>query len=102
MLGLAPTELTGEFLARIALAAAAGIVLGLVYYGGLWWTVRRLQVTKHPGLLFTASFLVRTAIVLVGLFAVSGGDWFLISISLVLFIVVRMVLTRRFSPETGG
>lgn len=93
--------LNAAYTARIVLAVIAGLLLGLFYYGGLWWTVRQLQTSQHLGLLFAGSFLVRTAVVVGGFFLVSGGDWLLIVASLVAFIGVRLVLTRRWGPEMG-
>jgi F1F0 ATPase subunit 2 len=36
-----------------------GLALGLVYFGGLWLTIRMLYVSKHPSLLFCLSFFLR-------------------------------------------
>lgn len=93
--------LDAAYATRIVLAVIAGLLLGLFYYGGLWWTVRQLQTSRHLGLLFAGSFLVRTVVVIGGFFLVSGGDWLLIVASLVAFIGVRLVLTRRWGPEMG-
>lgn len=92
-------ELTSSYLLQVALAAVSGAVLGLFYYGGLWWTVGRLQTAQQPGLLFATSFLVRTAVVVAGFLLVSQGDWLLIVVALVPFILVRLVLTRRWGPR---
>ena len=92
-------EFTTSYIAQLALALVTGGLLGLVYYGGLWWTVSRLQSTLHPGLLFAASFLVRTALVIAGFLFMSQGDWLSIVIALIPFIVVRIVLTRRWGPR---
>lgn len=92
-------ELATLYVAQIALAVFAGAILGLIYYGGLWWTVRRLQTTQQTGLLFAASFVIRTVAVIAGFLLVSRGDWLLIVVALVPFIVVRLILTRRWGPK---
>jgi F1F0 ATPase subunit 2 len=49
---------------ELLLAALAGVALGLVYFGGLWWTVRRLQIWRQPHWALLASFVVRAGLVL--------------------------------------
>ncbi len=91
-------ELTGELILQIALALAAGVILGAFYYGGLWWTVRQIETAKSPGLLFGASFIIRTLVVIGGFWVVTLGNWLLILVCLAAFIGVRTVLTRRWGP----
>ena len=78
-----------------------GAALGYFYFGGLWWTVRRLQTAKLPGLLFFLSFFVRTVITVTVLFAGTGGRWPLILTSVGAFLLVRLQLTRRWGPGQG-
>jgi len=59
----------------IAIAVIAGAALGLVFYGGLWLTVRRLTISTHPALLAIASFWGRTIIALAGFLVVIDGRW---------------------------
>jgi F1F0 ATPase subunit 2 len=44
------------------LATGAGGVLGGLFFGGLWWTVRRALASKHAALWFLSSLLLRTDI----------------------------------------
>jgi len=91
-------EMTGELAIQIALAVITGGILGAFYYGGLWWTVRRVETSKNPGLLFAMSFILRTFIVIGGFWLVTQGNWLLILVCLAAFIGVRMILTRRWGP----
>lgn len=59
----------------IVFAAGIGIVLGALFFGGLWWTVRRLPRSGHPALLVGGSLLVRGAVVLGGVWMVMGDSW---------------------------
>jgi len=81
----------------------AGLVLGLVFFGGLWLTVKQLERTANPGLLFTVSFAVRAVAVCVGIVLVGAGQWQRYALCLAGFIVMRMILTRRWGtePEAG-
>ena len=47
----------------LVLALADGLVLGAVFFGGLWWTVRKGVSSKQPALWFLGSLLLRTGIV---------------------------------------
>ncbi len=60
-------------LGRLALAFAAGVGLGLLYFAGLWLTVRRLSASPRPVLLAVASMAVRSLALVGGLALVSGG-----------------------------
>jgi F1F0 ATPase subunit 2 len=49
-------------------ALAAGMVLGTVFFGGLWWTVSRALTATNPGLWFGLSALLRMAVAVYGLY----------------------------------
>ncbi|TLN14649.1 ATP synthase subunit I [bacterium] len=82
----------------LVLAVAAGLVLGLFYFGGLWLTVRRLVLCKKPGLLMFSSFVVRTFFSLGGLYLVMAGDWQRLLACLAGFLLVRFLLVRVLGP----
>jgi F1F0 ATPase subunit 2 len=56
----------------LAIAAVVGVVLGLVFYGGLYWTVSHGLVSKRPALWFLFSLLARVSIVIAGFYFVSS------------------------------
>ena len=78
----------------LAFALATGVLLGGVFFGGLWWTVRKAVSSRQPALWFLGSMLLRTGIVLSGFYFVSGGDWKRLLASLLGFIIARLVVTR--------
>jgi F1F0 ATPase subunit 2 len=88
-----------------ALAAMAGMLLGGVFYGGLWWTVQKGVSSPRPAIWFLGSFLLRTGIVLAGFYFVSGGRGDRLLACLLGFILARVVVTRltrsRGSPRRG-
>jgi F1F0 ATPase subunit 2 len=75
-------------------ALVAGLLLGAVFFGGLWWTVRRGLLSTKPAMLFVTSVLLRSAIVVVGFYFVSHGDWRRLCACLAGFLVVRVYATR--------
>jgi F1F0 ATPase subunit 2 len=42
-----------------------GLLLGCLFFGGLWFTVKKGIHASMPGLLFVFSFILRTSMVLV-------------------------------------
>lgn len=59
--------------ARLPLAAAGGLLIGLFYFGALWATVRRLASARYAALLVAGSFVVRGMLAAAAIVLVSGG-----------------------------
>ena len=59
----------------LLLVLLAGVALGLVFFGGLWWTVRRGLASPRPALWFIGSLIVRVALTLGGIYMVAGDQW---------------------------
>jgi F1F0 ATPase subunit 2 len=57
------------------IAGATGLGLGLLFFAGLWLTVNRIPLTRHPIFLILASLLLRFAPALAGLLLVLHGYW---------------------------
>jgi len=87
-----------ETLSRL-LAGLGGAALGAVFFGGLWWTVRKGVASRRPALWFLGGGLVRIAIVVAGFYFVGGGQWRRLVCALVGFIVARLVVLRLTRPE---
>ena len=81
----------------LSLAALAGLLIGVVFFGGLWWTVLYGLRTKRPALFFLLSLFVRFGLALGGFYFVGGGRLDRFAACLVGFIACRVVLvTLRF------
>ncbi|MBE0660323.1 MAG: ATP synthase subunit I [Bryobacteraceae bacterium] len=85
----------------LVLLGGAGVLLGLFFFGGLWWTVRRGLASKRPALWFIGSLLLRTSIVVAGIYLVSGGRWDGLLACLAGFFSARLIVTRLASPPVG-
>ena len=77
----------------LALALLAGLALGAVFFGGLWWTVRKGVLSTHPALWFFGSLLLRMSIALAGFYCVSGGHWERLLLCLLGFVMARLAVT---------
>jgi F1F0 ATPase subunit 2 len=77
-----------------ALAWMAGCLLGALFFGGLWWTVRKGVSSIHPARWFLGSLMVRMGTVLAGLYFVSGGHLDRLLLCLFGIATARPVVTR--------
>lgn len=82
---------------------AVGALLGAVFFGGLWWTVRRAMTSNHVALWMLGSFFLRIVIVLAGFYLVCGDDWARWVVAALGFGIARMVVMRltRVGIETA-
>ncbi len=83
----------------LLMAFLSGIGIGGFYFAGLWWTVRRLQMSRRPGLLALASFLVRTGLSGIAFFFILGGHWERLLFCLLGFVIMRSIAVRRLGPD---
>jgi F1F0 ATPase subunit 2 len=73
-------------------ALFSGLILGVIFFGGLWWTVRRGLLSPLPALWFSASSLIRTALTLVGFYVVSHDEWRRLLTCLLGFFLARLIV----------
>ncbi|HEY0340214.1 MAG TPA: ATP synthase subunit I [Steroidobacteraceae bacterium] len=59
----------------VVMALATGMILGALFFGGLWWTVSRALTAANPALWFGLSAVLRMAILVSGLYYVARGGW---------------------------
>jgi F1F0 ATPase subunit 2 len=87
----------------LAAALAAGILLGAIFFGGLWWTVRKGVAAKNPALWFLGSSLLRIGSVLAGFYFVARGDWKKLLLCLLGFLIARFAVLRltKSNKETN-
>jgi F1F0 ATPase subunit 2 len=86
-----------EFLS-LAPALAAGVLLGTIFFGGLWWTVRKGVSSQRPALWFFGSMLLRMSITLAGFYLVGREDWERWLLCLLGFVLARLVVKWLTRP----
>ena len=77
----------------LALALVAGLLLGAMFFGGLWWTVRKGVSSPLPALWFLGSVVVRMSLALAGFYFVGRGNWARLLLCLLGFVVARVIVT---------
>lgn len=85
----------------IALSAFAGLFLGTVFFGGLWWTIRMGVASGNPALWFFCSLMIRMAAVFAGLYWIGKDDWKRLVACLFGLIVARFAVTW-LTRQSGG
>jgi F1F0 ATPase subunit 2 len=91
-----------EALTPLVLSLLAGIAVGALFFGGLWWTTKKILAPGQPALWFVGSFLVRVSVTLAVFYVVAQGDWQRLLICLLGFLLARIVvirLTRSATPR---
>ena len=83
----------------LLLALTAGGILGVIFFGGLWLTVRRGLTSDLSALCFFASLMTRMAIALVGFYFVGSGHWDRLLACLAGFTIARIVITALTRPR---
>jgi F1F0 ATPase subunit 2 len=85
--------MTMNEIVSLTLALAAGVLLGAIFFGGLWLTVCKGASSKQPALWFFGSLLLRMSIALAGFYFVSGGHWERLLLCLLGFVMARLAVT---------
>ena len=76
------------------LAFIGGLVLGTLFFGGLWLTMKKVIVSRSPGILFSASFLLRAGVSMIAFYYISSGYWQRLVICVLGFVVARLFVLR--------
>jgi len=89
-------------IAKVLAAVLAGMLLGVFFFGGLWWTVRRTLTSPLAALWFSGSFLARTAVTLIGFYFAAQGDWRRMAGCVAGFLGARLLVVRFTRLKAGA
>ena len=76
----------------IGVALMVGVLLGVFFFGGLWWTIQKGIASEWAALWFISSLLLRTMVVLAGFYFVSQHHWSRLAACVVGFLLARIVV----------
>lgn len=82
------------------LALAAGIILSIIYFVGLWYTVKNIGKMRRPHVVIAASFLARISIVLLGFYFVLLFNWSYLLLAFLAFIVTRQIIINKIGETS--
>jgi F1F0 ATPase subunit 2 len=82
----------------LGLALLAGAALGAIFFGGLWWTVRKGLSSTRPAIWVFGSLLLRTVLVLGGFYFIGRDQWERLAVCLIGFVIARVGVMRLTRP----
>ena len=74
-------------------ATALGLLLGVAYFVGLWWTVSRVGRWRRPGRALAVSFALRAALLLAGLYPLARAGIGPLALGLLGMLLARLALS---------
>lgn len=81
------------------LSFIAGLLLGILFFGGLWLTLKKIANTRMPAVWVLSSFIFRAGITLVGFYYIALGDWRRLLICVLGFIIARYLIVHFTKPK---
>lgn len=87
---------------RLSLDFLSGVLLGVFFFGGLWWTVQKGLVSQWPAFWFLSSLLLRTGVIVTGFLIVSQGKWLKLIFCFAGFVLARCCVMLTCSPSQAN
>ncbi|MDD5761751.1 MAG: ATP synthase subunit I [bacterium] len=78
----------------MVMALVSGGLIGAMFFGGLWWSVRKGISSKQPALWFLGSLLLRMSIALACFYIIARGHWERLLVCLLGFAIARLIVMR--------
>jgi len=79
-------------------AMALGLLLGAMYFAGLWWTVARVDRWRRPGRALALSFVLRAAVLLAGVYLLARAGIGPLALGLLGLVLARVALSLVLLP----
>ena len=84
----------------LAAALAGGVLLGAIFFGGLWWTVIRGVSSERPALWFFGSILLRMGVTFGGFHLIARDHWERWLLCLLGFLLARVIVRWLTRPRS--
>ena len=75
-------------------ALVMGMLLGAIFFGGLWWTVRIGMAARSPAAWFSASLLFRTCLIVGGFYYIAADGLQAVLLCMGGFLIARGAIFR--------
>jgi F1F0 ATPase subunit 2 len=89
-------------LSNILLPLITGVIIGLLYFAGLWQTVERLNDSPRPYRLLALSYTGRMAMATGGFYLILVNGWVQLAAALAGFLMARTVLMKILGKVSSG
>ncbi|HSR05454.1 MAG TPA: ATP synthase subunit I [Proteiniclasticum sp.] len=88
------------------IAFIVGVLVGILFFGGLYFTVKKLTTIKYPALFMMLSLIVRLVILAGGIYLIMDGGIQNVLSAMAGIILVRLVMIAKLGKalpkETMG
>lgn len=74
------------------IAFFGGIILGIFFFGGLYWSIQKLEKVRYPALFMTTSVMLRMIIFLIVFYFIFNGSYKNLLVAFIGFIGVRFFM----------
>lgn len=74
------------------IAFLIGLLMGVFFFGGLYWTVQRLGSVKNPAIFMTLSVIIRMVVLILGFYLLADEGYQNILLGLGGVILVRLIM----------
>ncbi|MBU1055875.1 MAG: ATP synthase subunit I [Proteobacteria bacterium] len=85
----------------ICVATVWGVILSILFFGGLWWTLKKIPQKQNPQRFLGYSFIIRTSIALGGFWLALNHSLAAFGITMAAFALMRFILTHRLGSAKG-
>lgn len=87
----------------LVLTFMSGMILGVLYFSGLWFTVQYIHHGKHPTFWLVTSLILRMTLLLTAFYLIlSYGHWGHLLAALAGFVIFRIFSTRSMRRQVSS
>lgn len=79
-----------------------GAAIGLVHFGGLWWTLGHIVRRPQSAMVALLSYVARMGVTLGGFYLLMDGDWKRLVVLTIGFTTARFALAAHLRQRTRG
>lgn len=85
----------------LVLPLLGGACAGVIFFGGLWWTIRHGLQSAHPEVWFLVSLILRMTLATSAFLLLSQGQWQRLAACLTGFLMARGVVLHSLPAVSG-
>ncbi len=81
-------------------ALLMGLASGAIFFGGLWWTVRKGMAARNPAAWFPVSLTLRACLLIVVFYCMAADGWQALLPCMGGFLIARKAMIRLIRPAS--
>lgn len=79
----------------IFISILVGLIIGYLFYGGLWWTIQMMRRQSHPYFILFFSYLIRSVITLAVFYELLQFSLAAFISGFLSFLVIRQIMITK-------